>query len=215
MDNRADPGSFIDKWHARWPEWSLAMVFVPAAQRERVVPWFALLQELTDAAWGGSDPTPGLAKLAWWQDELLGWSKGARRHPLGAILQPLPAPWRDLAVSLPGLQATRARPAEPAQATDAGAEFAAAVAACEAVLFGASRDGGAAAAVAASLAVEHALWHPETAPVATAAAAAGATRPRSIHAALSVARLRRGRDAGALGPIRAVLVAWRAARRAG
>jgi hypothetical protein len=217
MDNRDDPGSFIDKWHARWPEWSLATVFVPAAQRARVAPWFALLQELTDAAWGGSDPTPGLAKLAWWQDELLGWSKGARRHPLGGILQPLPAPWRDLAISLPALQATRARPAEAAPAAGAPPDFAAAVARCEAVLFDAPPGAGDTGAVAASLAVEHALWHPETAPahVASAPAAAGASRPRAIHAALSTARLRRGRDAGALAPLPAVLIAWRAARRAG
>src|SRR5690606_20699556 len=63
-----DAAGFIDKWRARWPEWEIASVFVPEAQRPLAEAWFSLLQELTDAAWGGADPTPGLAKLAWWQE---------------------------------------------------------------------------------------------------------------------------------------------------
>ena len=65
--------AFLDKWRERWPEWSVAEVFIPAHDREMAVAWFALLQELTDAAWGGSDPRPGEAKLGWWAEELLGW----------------------------------------------------------------------------------------------------------------------------------------------
>ena len=55
---------FTSKWRARWPEWRVAEVFVPAAERERAVAWFALRQELADAAWAGSGPRPGEAKLA-------------------------------------------------------------------------------------------------------------------------------------------------------
>src|SRR3546814_645464 len=91
---------FTAKWRTRWPEWSIGMVFLPDAQRETAFAWFALVQELTDAAWSGADATPGLAKLAWWNEELQGWAKGARRHPLGAVLQPLSAPWTPLAASL-------------------------------------------------------------------------------------------------------------------
>ena len=98
---------FLDKWRARWPEWSVAEVFVPPAQREVAVAWFALLQELLDAAWSGSDPTPGQAKLGWWAEELQGWSQGRRRHPLGIALQRRPAPWASLAATLPALLATR------------------------------------------------------------------------------------------------------------
>src|SRR3546814_2770338 len=75
---------FTAKWRTRWPEWSIGVVFLPGAQRETAFAWFALVQELTDAAWSGADATPGLAKLAWWNEELQGWAKGARRHPLGA-----------------------------------------------------------------------------------------------------------------------------------
>src|SRR3546814_3703825 len=91
---------FIAKWRTRWPEWNIGVVFLPDAQRETAFAWFALVQELTDAAWSGADATPGLAKLAWWNEELQGWAKGARRHPLGAVLQPLSAPWTPLAASL-------------------------------------------------------------------------------------------------------------------
>jgi hypothetical protein len=97
----------LHKWRGRWPEWNVAEVFVAPAQRETAVAWFALLQELTDAAWSGADPRPGEAKLGWWAEELLGWSQGRRRHPLGLLLQRLPAPWLRLAAALPTLLATR------------------------------------------------------------------------------------------------------------
>lgn len=216
MDPTASLDSFTAKWRARWPEWTAAMAFVPAAQRERVAAWFALLQELTDAAWGGADPTPGLAKLAWWQDELGGWAKGARRHPLGAVLQPQGAPWTQLARSLPALRSSRARPGEAASAS-ADDAFANAVAACEASLFsveGPDDDGSAARTVLQSLEAEHAVHHPDTAAgrpeCADARPSAGATRPRRIHAAMVQARLRR--PATPPSPWRTLLLAWRAAR---
>ncbi|MGJ4731041.1 squalene/phytoene synthase family protein, partial [Luteimonas sp. SDU101] len=99
--------SFLGKWRARWPEWELLSVFVPAPQRGTVAAWYALLDELGDAAWAGTDPTPGLAKLAWWQEELLGWQRGARRHPLGQALQRLAAPWDTLGRALASLPQTR------------------------------------------------------------------------------------------------------------
>ncbi len=114
MSDQQALAGFIDKWRARWPEWNVVEVFVAPAQREVTVAWFALLQELMDAAWAGSDPTPGQAKLAWWAEELQGWSQGRRRHPLGIALQRLSAPWSSLAATLPAMMATR----EPAD--DAG-----------------------------------------------------------------------------------------------
>lgn len=118
---------FTRKWRARWPEWRVAEVFVPEAQRERAVAWFALRQELTDAAWGGTDPRPGEAKLAWWSEELAGWSQGRRRHPLGLALQRLPVPWPVLAASLPALRASRDRPADADEAIVAIEPFARAI----------------------------------------------------------------------------------------
>ncbi|QDH70418.1 isoprenoid biosynthesis enzyme family protein [Marilutibacter alkalisoli] len=132
--------SFIAKWRQRWPEWSLAEVFVPAGQRATVLAWAALLQELGDAAWGGRDPRPGEAKLAWWAEELGGWSRGARRHPLGIDLQRLPAGWDTLAAALPALQASRERPGDHAEAFALLEPFATAAAEVELRLFGAGLD---------------------------------------------------------------------------
>ncbi|CAN5664133.1 phytoene synthase [soil metagenome] len=214
MDTTTTLDSFTAKWRARWPEWALAKAFVPVAQRELVTAWFALLQELTDAAWGGSDPAPGLAKLAWWQQELAGWARGGYRHPLGAVLQARLLPWADLAHSLPSLQASRTRPLDPSP--EAPAAFAGAVAACERALFGPSDAPPVAAADVAvvldSLHGEHRLFHPDAASVAAADAVQkqAATRYRRIHASLIRARL--PRPGKPLPPWRALLIAWRSAR---
>lgn len=130
--------SFIGKWLHRWPEWRIAEAFVPSAQRRTATAWFALLQELTDSAWAGADPTPGLARLAWWQEELDGWAKGARRHPLGEVLQRAGAPWTPLARALIALPETREQPVD--QAIPHLRALGAAVAACEASLFAATAD---------------------------------------------------------------------------
>ena len=222
-DVRDGATAFVDKWRARWPEWTLAMVFVPTSQRTRVESWFALLQELTDAAWGGGDPTPGLAKLAWWQEELSGWSRGARRHPLGAALQPCVAPWRELGLALPALRALR-----DGQDVDSGARgeagglptmvadhaFALAVANCEHALFGGRAvDAAAGAAVAATLDGERRLsqgGHAGADPGSGSATSRPGSRPRAIHGALLQARRRAaGR---AVRPLPALFAAWRGAR---
>ena len=222
IDVRDEAASFVSKWRARWPEWELAMAFVPAERKPRVEAWFTLLQELTDAAWGGGDPTPGLAKLAWWQEELGGWAKGARRHPLGALLQPLPAPWQALGRALPDLRALRGDGADaPTSAGGdmaAGAAFAAAVADCEAALFdGRAVDAAGRDAVLASLLGERTLLR--TASQAGTegdsggrAADAPGSRPRGIQGALVAARLRR--PGAPLSPLRALWVAWHGARAA-
>src|SRR5690606_31719469 len=81
------------KWRGRWPEWAIAEVFLQAPWRTSAQAWFTLLQALGDAAWGGDDPRPGEAKLGWWAEELQGWARGARRHPLGRLLAPRAASW--------------------------------------------------------------------------------------------------------------------------
>jgi hypothetical protein len=225
VDVRDEAGTFIAKWRGRWPEWELAMVFVPAAQRPLVEAWYTLLQEFTDAAWTG-DPTPGLAKLAWWQDELGGWAKGARRHPLGALLQAHPAPWLQLGRALPDLRALRDdaggdAPVAPAATAGAhaGEAFAAAVADCEAVLFrNGTRGAGDAAAIRDSLFDERALLHalsmdPIGAVDRPPSASRPGTRPRGIHAALVAARL--ARPGAPVPPLRALFAAWRGARASG
>lgn len=226
--------SFLAKWHARWPEWRVAAVFLPAAQRDLAQDWFALLQEFTDAAWGGSEATPGLAKLAWWQEELRGWARGARRHPLATGLLAQAAPWPALATALSALPASRERPRDTDDAIATLQPFAQVLAECEAGLFVPARaaenvttDAGADIAVA--LLGERLLQHPQQAvpmqllarhgDVAGEDAAKRAwaaallqhrpdacgVAPRRIHAALLRARLQRFSAGGANAP----LSSWR------
>lgn len=224
MTDTTDLDDFLDKWRGRWPEWRIAQVFVPEPQRPLAEAWFAVLQEWTDAAWAGDDPTPGAAKLGWWQEELRGWSKGLRRHPLGRVLQKQPAPWSTLAETMPALSSVR-EPlrawSSPDEARVALKPLADAIAACEAVLFaGLGGEGDAFSILAA-----HALWHREddgtagrardwAGQLAAQPAARAGTRPRRIHDALTTGRLRRLAGSGgitALPPLAALWRSWRAA----
>lgn len=249
-----DETEFLDKWRARWPEWRIASTFVEPARRAHAEAWFALLQEFVDAAWSAGDPAPGIAKLGWWEEELRGWSRGARRHPLGATLQKSPAPWPSLADALAALP--MAREAVLAIARGAGPQSLAvsieilrpcveAMDTVERALFGAvgsERDSatvdsaGPAGVASAGLALigmhavhENAAWASadETdaatqAGVARAMVAAwpspASTRPRRIHDALVLSRLRRlaaGRRLSPTSPFSpwsALWTSWRAAR---
>lgn len=230
MTDAVDLDDFLDKWRGRWPEWRIAQVFVPEPQRPLVEAWFALLQEWTDAAWAGDDPTPGAAKLGWWSEELRGWSKGVRRHPLGRVLQKQPAPWTALADALPALRAVReplrawGSPDEPRAALKPLAD---AIAACEATLFGSAQFGSVQAGEGDGFALlaAHALWHREddgtagrarewAGRLAARAPGRAGTRPRRIHDALTAGRLSRlagNGDLTALPPTVALWRGWRAA----
>lgn len=230
-------GTFLDKWRARWPEWRVAEAFVPVEQRERALAWFALRQELTDAAWGGSDPRPGEAKLGWWAEELRGWAEGHRRHPLGRALQPLPAPWPLLAACLPALMASRARAADTHEAASVLEPFAEGVAGVAGALFESAAPAPAASVVVGLLG-ERLLCAGEAAVPLQALARAGTaghavrdwagellqrwppphegSRPGRVHAALVRERLcllAAGRSQGTVAPVwRVLLPVWRAAR---
>ncbi|QNP40447.1 phytoene/squalene synthase family protein [Lysobacter solisilvae (ex Woo and Kim 2020)] len=230
MSEREAIDSFIDKWRARWPEWSVAEVFVPHAQRETAAAWMALVQELTDAAWGGSDPRPGEAKLGWWAEELQGWTRGIRRHPLGIVLQKFPVDWLLLARALPALRDSRERPVDSDEAHTQLRPFAEAAASIEAGLFGGAAD--AQALVAANLLQLRLAHHPgEAVPLQVlaqvgegAALAAwsqqlagrisvrGGTAPRRVLAGIAKSRLRRGDAVQPVGAMRALWAAWGAAR---
>ena len=162
MGESESSAGFIEKWQARWPEWHVAAIFMPPAQRDTAKAWFALRQELTDAAWGGDDPRPGEAKLAWWAEELHGWSQGRRRHPLGIALQRLPASWPLLAACLPALRASRERQADAEQAIATLEPFAEGVAGIAASLF-ASHMPAPAASVVIGLLAEQVLQGGESA----------------------------------------------------
>lgn len=214
---------FLGKWHARWPEWAIGVAFVPEARRDAVAAWLALRDELAEAAWGGGDARPGEAKLAWWGEELRGWAKGARRHPLGFALQPLPADWKGLAANLPALAASRGAGSVEAAAA-AAMPFAAGAESVARQLFDA---GGADAAQAEALSLlgERLLREAgaqSDADVAAAAcdllatwprAAAGA-RPLRVHRAFVQRRLRRlaANKTPTAGRIASLFDAWNAAR---
>jgi hypothetical protein len=230
MSEQQSIASFVDKWRARWPEWAVAEVFVPADQRDTAVAWASLVQELTDAAWGGSDSRPGEAKLGWWVEELQGWARGVRRHPLGLALQKRPVPWAQLAAALPSLRASRDRPVDEDDARRQVELLAAAIATVEAGLF-AGNESAAAEAVTSSLLHLRLAHHPaEAVPLQVLAQAGegaiaewtrrlaarfrarGATRPRQVWAGLAQARLQRGKAVEPLTAARALWVSWRSAR---
>lgn len=219
MGTNAERDGFVDKWRMRWPEWQVAEVFLPGAGRERWLAWFALRQELIDAAWAGADPRPGEAKLGWWVEELQGWTQGRRRHPLGAGLQALPAPWARLAAGLPALAAARGG-ADMDAARKTLAPFADAIAAVDEALTTYAHAPGADNTIAFGLLGQRALlsgddalaqelllrWPPAQGP-----------RGERILAALLRERLRRqAAGAGAYPGLprwRALAIAWRAARQ--
>lgn len=221
MTDHASLDSFLDKWRAQWPEWRVAEAFLPASQRQRAYAWLALRGELAEAAWGGSDPTPGAAKLGWWEEELHGWSRGARRHPLGLALQKLPVDWPRLAAGIPSLRASRSPEGERAAALAGLLPYAEAVAALSAGIFEARPAG--AAAVAEALLAEWVQLLPQRGVPAAGTdipsllalpRLAGGARAERIQSGLVRARLQR-LAAGRSGPVPALpalLAAWRSAR---
>ena len=58
---------FLDKWHARWPEWAAATTFVPDAHRDVMSAWLALreaLPQLRPEDWPELPPRGGKEKAA-------------------------------------------------------------------------------------------------------------------------------------------------------
>lgn len=227
MTDREALRGFVGKWEARWPEWVAAEPFIPAVHRERALAWFALRDELLDAAWSGEDTRPGDAKLGWWAEELDGWSRGARRHPLGTALLKGPAPWTNLAACLPALRASRERPRDLGDALFSLEPYAEALAGIAQHLFE-SEAPAPARNVVVSLLAERVLRVPDAStPLGDLDVRGWAralldkwpppgdgTRPGRIHAAIVRARLQRFADGRppVVPRLAALRVAWRAAR---
>ena len=228
--------SFLDKWRTRWPEWRVVEVFVPAAQRQLAVAWFALLQEFADAMNIPGDPLPADAKLAWWGEELRDWSRQRSRHPLGRVLEPHRAPWFELAEALPVLIRLRERPQNEAEALEAVRPLATAVVDVEAALFGFTTERTLALSIGVQwLAMRLGEAGEAAVPIRLAEDADPAQRrwsegllrqwparsdgaiPRRLWSALARARQQRFTTAGEgiapLSPARALWLGWRAARR--
>lgn len=218
---------FVAKYRGAWPEWAIAEVFVPVAERERASAWLALQFEWQEAAWGGSDPRPGEAKLGWWMEELHGWSQGRRRHPLGTALQGASPHWGAMAAALPSLQGSRERPRDAAESRAALEPAAQAAAAVEASLFRSAADAsavthgwlharlarhaeGALPLQAMTAADPAAAWRDEL--LSQWPRMAGGPVARRIELALARRRLARGDAAAPLAPWTALYTGWRAAR---
>jgi hypothetical protein len=226
MSDQTALEAFLDKWRARWPEWRIAEVFVPPRERAATLAWLALRQELADAAWGGPDPRPGAAKLAWWSDELRGWANGRRRHPLGLALQRIPAPWNALAETLPALAVVRDASLSAtdglASLRNALAPFATAASAVSAAIAAAPPTTPEGSALAASLPAVRAMAGEGDAGAAkilldTWPARPAGTRADRIFAAMARQRLRafdaRGSDGNPMPSYWHTLwAAWRAGR---
>lgn len=212
-------GDFIAKWRTRWPEWRIGMTFVPAEHRAQVEAWFALLDEFGDAAWTGADPTPGLAKLAWWQEELQGWAKGARRHPLSAVLQRVDAPWHTLALALRSLPAARVPSADIGTDLQALGDLGHAIAACESRLFGGQDATPASASAAdAALLAMRAMLHGDADTARSLLSRwpgrAAGVRPRRIANVILAGRMQSLVRTGEVRPVAGMPMLWRAWRAA-
>ncbi len=208
MSDREALAAMLDGWRSRWPEWQIAETFIAETARDVAAAWFILLGELAEAAWGGSDPTPGLAKLGWWQEELRGWSKGLRRHPLGLALQKQAVEWSAFADSLGVLRDRDQAHADESAAATVLQAFLAAIAAVERQLFGeAARDSD-------PLQLLRTLKVSIGSPVVAAKLQRGGPRPRRVFDALAMARANAARkgDAIVLSRWRTLVLAWRAAR---
>ncbi len=233
MSDSSALDSFLDKWRHRWPEWQVAEIFVPPERRALAEAWFSLLQEFDDILNIAGDPLPADAKLAWWGEELRGWSHRRSRHPLGRRLEPVPAPWAELADALPELSGAREAAADGDAAFAGMSGYGAAVAAVEAAVLGRRPEPGAVVAQAlatrladsATAAVPRDLQGEDDRARLRAWASAlerrwppmsAASRERRIVGAFARARLRRYARAGEAtalpSRLRLLLTAWAAAR---
>jgi len=215
--------NFLEKWRSRWPEWQLVQTFVPEAQRDIAVAWFALLQELADAMNIAGDPLPADAKLAWWGEELRDWSRRRSRHPLGRVLEPIDAPWAPLAEALPALSLMRALPQTPEAALPLVMPLANAIVQVEAGLFPGARRPVKLGAQSAQLLFTRWMEVPPHADaprwrdalLAHWPQQVGGPRPRRILASLMRLRLQHlhadGQGSTPTKPLRLVWTAWRAA----
>lgn len=208
MSDRGALAAMLADWRSRWPEWQLAENFIAEDSRDAAMAWFMLLGELAQAAWGGNDPTPGLAKLGWWQEELRGWAKGLRRHPLGLALQKQEVEWSAFADSLGVLRDRELAVADAQAAVIALQPFLAAIGTVERQLFGESaRDSD-------PMQLLHSLRIAIGLPLPAARVQRGGPRPRRVFDALAMARASAARsgDAIVVSRWRTLALAWRAAR---
>ncbi|MEF2147052.1 hypothetical protein [Aquilutibacter rugosus] len=188
---------FVAKHWQRIPEWQLAAGFLPADSREQQLDYLALQNEWWLAR-AIADETPRVAKLAWWAEELRGWSRGMRRHPLGAQLHSASAHWDAVADAL---------------TQDSTALLAKALSEVDAEILG---IGTPHALLQTIVAMETALLAVDEAaewPSNRKRPAGPLPRLRAMQYSILAARSANARHTVALSPLRALLISWNAARK--
>ncbi|MFZ2236674.1 MAG: squalene/phytoene synthase family protein [Dokdonella sp.] len=78
--------SFIAKWIAAEPELGIALNFLPPSQRASEAAFTCLSRELAHACFAIREGDVAVAKLGWWNEELLRSQQGEPRHPLTQTL---------------------------------------------------------------------------------------------------------------------------------
>lgn len=185
---------FVAKHWQRFPEWQVASVFVPDSQRDVWFDWLALQNELLLAS-NLVEETPRAAKLAWWAEELRGWSRGLRRHPLGVSLQSASSHWADLAAVL-----------------QANLDLGELANACAQVSSDLSGYGVSATDAHALLGAENDLIA-ERSISSALPKSSGLPRIMALQSAILAARKGRADVAKPLAPMHALLICWNAARK--
>ncbi len=225
--------SFVDKWLQQHPEMQWLEPFCLPAERRLFRAWGALTHELSEAMFATTDPGVARTKLAWWGEDLAA-GVGGVRHPVGRVLLAEPRAeqlsaesWRPLITAAIDLSQAARFAAQPLPPEDEALAFAGRLAEIERRLF--ARD-SAAEAVAASL--RAGCWLPSLTDdrpehVAETAAELLAGLPRLAGLCLfrsgriafdrwRLERLQSGaapRTVRQVPPVRALFVAWSAARR--
>jgi len=72
---------FEQEWLDAHPEYAIASIFLPPAQRRRANAFAVLVHELGAAA-RLREPGVAMAKLSWWRGELAGATAGRGNHPI-------------------------------------------------------------------------------------------------------------------------------------
>src|SRR5688500_18128802 len=78
--------SFLEKRYEAEPEARLVAVMLAAARSPRHAALAALDHEWMELAFAPSDGSIGIAKVAWWRDEVARYAAGTPQHPITRVL---------------------------------------------------------------------------------------------------------------------------------
>lgn len=85
-DSKRALDSFVAKWVAVEPELGITLNFLPPSQRASEAAFACLSRELAHTCFAIREGDVAVAKLGWWNEELLRSQQGEPRHPLTQTL---------------------------------------------------------------------------------------------------------------------------------